>query len=195
MGSGGEAGTGDEHSGVGSSSLPHRTNLSAIHTRLPATITPDWLADDMVALADIRDGMTVLEPSAGTGQIVRAIHRRTSGKVTAVELNARAVSCLRDENCHRVIKGDFLKTGFGDPFDRVVMNPPMDAVAHVMRAASELERGGRLIALVHAIRAFQLRKELPGMRTYRLPNETFVEPDAGWEERYVHSTVIVWDRP
>lgn len=188
----------DEDLDVGSSNPPHRTIFRDRHLPaigLSATWTPDWLANDMVALADIRERMTVLEPSAGTGQIVRAIHRRSCGVVTAVELNALMASCLYHENCRQVIRGDFLKTGFGEPFDRVVMNPPMDAVPHIRRAAAELKRGGRLVALVHAIRVSDLGRSLPGMRSYCLPDETFVIPTTGGGEERVPSSMIVWDRP
>jgi len=50
--------------------------------------TPPELADRMVALADIRPGQRVLEPSAGTGRIIDAIRRTAHGyAITAVELN------------------------------------------------------------------------------------------------------------
>jgi hypothetical protein len=42
----------------------------------------------MVALADIRPGQLILEPSAGTGRIIDAIRRNAHGyAITAVELN------------------------------------------------------------------------------------------------------------
>ena len=50
--------------------------------------TPPELVDRMVALADIRPGQRVLEPSAGTGRIIDAIRRTAHGyAITAVELN------------------------------------------------------------------------------------------------------------
>lgn len=38
--------------------------------------TPDFLADRLVELAEIKDKDVVLEPSAGRGAIVRATHRK-----------------------------------------------------------------------------------------------------------------------
>lgn len=189
-GGGREAGNGDENLGVGGSNPSHRTNL-------PATWTPDWLADDMVALARIRLWDDVLEPSAGYGSIVQAIHRVQHGSVTAVELNDGCVAALRDMNCI-VRRGDFLGLEFqlGNKFDRVVMNPPLTLPSkHVLKAAFLLRPSGRLVALVHRSVANNLRAELPEMRRYDLPSNTFVLPNVTGQEGHLHSSIIVWDKP
>lgn len=210
MGGGGEAGNGDEHSGVGSSNPPHRTNSpgrgdvdSKVEDRrmFPATTTPDWLAADMVALANIHAGMTVLEPSAGEGSIVEAIHRLSAGRVTAVELNAAMAAGLRDMNCRKVVHGDFLQVEasrlaipeFDRPvpkqpeFDRVVMNPPRDALPHLIRAADLLAPGGRLVALLHLDR-WPEDGALPGARRYRLDDHLF-----GIDGTALPSGILVWN--
>ena len=67
--------------------------------------TPPELARRMVALADVREGQKVLEPSAGRGAILRAmpqtVHR------TAVELNSSLVNLAA--HAQRVHYGDFLQ--------------------------------------------------------------------------------------
>jgi hypothetical protein len=111
--------------------------------------TPPDLAARMVRLAGIGDGDRVLEPSAGTGNIVQAIRAR-GGIVTAVEINP-SLAKLTDAHC-----ADFLDfvgpeaEGAPFEFDAVVMNPPFkDAVdvMHVMRARTFLKPGGRLVAI------------------------------------------------
>lgn len=114
--------------------------------------TPDDIADRMVALADIRPGMVVLEPSAGKGSIVKAIQRGAQPKaIFAVELDPRHIDTLRDLNCV-VIVGDFLTSEMGrEGFDRVVMNPPFtdgQDADHIMHAFGLLNPGGRLVAIV-----------------------------------------------
>lgn len=175
-------GNGEENSGVGGSNPSPRTNLHADET-------PDWLAKDMVLLAHIHGGMHVLEPSAGTGQIVQAIHSWSWAKVTAVELNAERCKILRDTNA-RVIHGDFLTTQFKDGFDRVVMNPPIKAAQHVQHAANQLVRGGRLIALLHRQAADDIRWGWGEGHVYHLPTETF----RFGVKTPIRASIFVWDK-
>jgi protein-L-isoaspartate O-methyltransferase len=112
--------------------------------------TPPDLARRVVELADIRPGMTVLEPSAGTGALLDAIG--THDGVTAVEVNHTLAEVLRtryplcDVRC-----ADFLAIGdeMGQ-FDRIVMNPPFDHgsdIDHIKHAYRMLNPGGRLVAI------------------------------------------------
>ena len=115
--------------------------------------TPPALARRMVELAEIEADHRVLEPSAGTGNLLRAIGDQ-SDKV-AVELNhslARGLCNLGVSGLH-VRNADFLdlkQTADLGQFDRVVMNPPFanaQDVAHIKRALAMLKPGGRLVAL------------------------------------------------
>jgi protein-L-isoaspartate O-methyltransferase len=115
--------------------------------------TPPELADRMVALADIRPGQQVLEPSAGTGRIVDAIRRNAHGyAITAVELNCNMAHRLRTvDGVDDTRQADFLECN-GDlgTFDRIVMNPPFanaDDIKHIMHALKMLKPGGRLVAI------------------------------------------------
>jgi phospholipid N-methyltransferase len=115
--------------------------------------TPPELADRMVALADIRPGQQVLEPSAGTGRIIDAIRRNAHGcTITAVELNCNMAHRLRTVDCvDDTRQADFLECN-GDlgTFDRIVMNPPFangDDIKHIMHALKMLKSGGRLVAI------------------------------------------------
>ena len=116
-------------------------------------LTPPELADRMVALADIRPGQQVLEPSAGTGRIIDAIRRKAHGyAITAVELNCNMAHRLRTVDCvDDTRQADFLECN-GDlgTFDRIVMNPPFanaDDIKHIMHALKMLKPGGRLVAI------------------------------------------------
>ena len=122
--------------------------------------TPMPLATRKAALAQLRPGDRVLEPSAGTGNIVRAVLREarqkgiTLGAITAVEINEQLARVLATAGEVTVIAGDFLaKTSedLGGPFDRIVMNPPFTHgadIQHVQHALRMLAPGGRLVAVV-----------------------------------------------
>lgn len=132
--------------------------------------TPPDLAKRMVELAFERGGWGVqvcaemnercriLEPSAGTGNIVRAIQEANkspmaaSCEVHAVEINPRLADGLRPLLGDDLRCGDFLSfNGELGKFDKIVMNPPFDHgsdIKHVEHAKAMLNPGGRLVAIV-----------------------------------------------
>lgn len=165
-----------EKLGVGGSNPSALAIYTDPRTGIPATFTPDWLAADMVALARIEPSSAILEPSAGIGSIVKAIHRVPHFQVHAVELNERFCSVLRDMNCTSVTHKDFLRLEIGEEphIDRVIMNPPFKfPVEHVMHASRTLKRGGRLVALLHLWAAQVIQRYNPQVRLYHLPANTF----------------------
>lgn len=123
--------------------------------------TPAHLAARMVELADIQPGHEVLEPSAGTGILCKAITTaEPTARVFAVELNHRLCDVLsqtitpaedRAEGiCKNVLQGDFLECDGLGKFERIVMNPPFangDDIRHITHARTMLKPGGRLVAI------------------------------------------------
>lgn len=114
--------------------------------------TPPALATRMVELADIEPEHRVLEPSAGTGNILKAIYERAGAGVVGVEINPSLGGRLEAVNSAIVI-GDFLactaETLWG-AFDRIVMNPPFENgsdIKHIQHALGMLKPGGRLVAI------------------------------------------------
>src|SRR3989344_9358527 len=82
--------------------------------------TPENLAERMVRLAEIKEGQTVLEPSAGWGAI--------ASYIPGCLLNeADPDNCkVLEERGYKSTCQDFLKmsgSGTGG-YDRIVMNPP-----------------------------------------------------------------------
>lgn len=124
--------------------------------------TPDKLADRVVAMAGLKPGMTVLEPSAGEGAIVQAI-KRTG---LAVFLGAIERDPKRREKLRAIDPILLAGTGHLDDFldyqpaaaeyDRIVMNPPFarvgrgDHLDHVRHAFALLDEGGIAVAILPA---------------------------------------------
>lgn len=123
--------------------------------------TPAGLAERVIGFADIQHGHRVLEPSAGTGNLLAAIgHTRKDCKAVAVEINSRLAKNLKTQFMVNVdvCCCDFLQCN-GDlgRFDRVVMNPPFSVpgqpqadIDHVTHAFEFLKPGGRLVAIMSA---------------------------------------------
>lgn len=115
--------------------------------------TPPDVARAVVALADIRAGHDVLEPSAGTGRLLAAIPRGICGSVVALEINPHLWRMLdADYPDVEVYQRDFLQWNIeaDHAFDRIVMNPPFDQgadIKHIQRARAMLKPGGRLVAI------------------------------------------------
>ncbi|HTH48075.1 MAG TPA: class I SAM-dependent methyltransferase [Candidatus Limnocylindria bacterium] len=124
--------------------------------------TPDDLADEMAVLAGVQPMEWVLEPSAGTGNLLRAAQRR-GANVFAVEIQEHLTAKLKlvkaqgiDVEGRRympdtvVVHSDFLGFSGNMKFDVVLMNPPFSRgqdYQHILKALSFLKPGGRMAAL------------------------------------------------
>ena len=124
--------------------------------------TPELLAERLVKMACIESGNRVLEPSAGTGNLIDAILKNHQGvRISYCELNCFLLDILRGK--YEGVSGvTFLGRDYFDidtnrvenRFDRVIMNPPFERgqdVDHVLRAwYSLLAPRGILAAIVSA---------------------------------------------
>ena len=116
--------------------------------------TPIERAEMMVDTADPKPGERVLEPSAGTGRILDALHGRPGLDVVAIEINHTLADSLRARSNTRydIRQGDFLEftpEALG-LFDVVLMNPPFANgadIKHIRHAMQFLRPGGRLVAI------------------------------------------------
>ena len=112
--------------------------------------TPVAVTEEMLAAADIRPGMGVLEPSAGMGHIADRIREKGVEPVVA-ELEPQKRELLEAKG-YEVVGKDFMKdVSEGKSYDRIVMNPPFSKrqdTEHVRRAYDLLKPGGRLVAIV-----------------------------------------------
>jgi phospholipid N-methyltransferase len=126
--------------------------------------TPPELAKRMADEAGALAGKRILEPSAGTGNILRAILNNATGAecvhILAIEVNHSLVKVLEqqrrktlyaNESNFQIRCADFLECA-GDlgKFDCILMNPPFanaQDIKHIQHALTMLKPGGRLIAI------------------------------------------------
>lgn len=140
----------------------------------------------------------ILEPSAGTGNIARALREQCqqqgiSAHIACCEILPRFQEKLREQE-FTVVAEDFLAYQPEHTYDLVVMNPPFSMandtlayVAHVLHAWEVLAPGGKLIAIVPAGFAFREEKRIKELRasvetvgTWRdLPAQSFQESGTG----------------
>lgn len=117
--------------------------------------TPDAVADELVAMLELRPHHAVLEPSAGEGALLKACIRAGTKARVAVEIDLRKKPSLLP-HCDTVCIADFMDVRLGEvgglaiPFDAVAMNPPFTGGAdihHIKHALTFLKPGGLLAAI------------------------------------------------
>lgn len=117
--------------------------------------TPPALATRLAALLPLRQGMRILEPSAGLGRLIDAVYNFEPSELVAVEMAAECARELftQDRAGIRLVQRDFLTVTPEElgAFDAVIMNPPFHVradIRHVLHARRFLRPGGTLAALV-----------------------------------------------
>lgn len=154
--------------------------------------TPMALAERMAAWAIVGKYDLVLEPSAGTGALVRAARKAGGRSITAIEVQKDLCASLRSiptDAVHNRRFQDFKTSDVVCLFDAVLMNPPFASdewrdIGHVTHALGFLKPGGRLAAIVGAGArfrttkahvAFRARLDALGAVWEDLPPDTFRE--------------------
>lgn len=117
--------------------------------------TPLWLAQKAWSLFKNRNFVRVLEPSAGSGDLLKArpgfgsYHDREV-KVDCCEIDASKHPFLREISGVSIVGLDFTKFGGGAIYSHVIMNPPFAYdVQHVLRAWDGLY-DGEIVAIIKA---------------------------------------------
>lgn len=131
--------------------------------------TPPDVVDQLVELASIGEGMTVLEPSAGDGAIVKRLLQITRG-VTCCEIQPDKCLILAGlVGKDNVRPSDFLMLEPEPMFDRVVMNPPFTRqqdISHVQHAHGFLKSGGVLVSVMSSSVLFRSDKKAVAFREW-----------------------------
>lgn len=123
--------------------------------------TPVAVVQRVIELADLRPGLEVLEPSAGSGAIASAA--ATAGAVVdCIERDPGYAAVLTEEHAARTLTvADFLTVPPRPIYDRIVMNPPFTKGAdmlHVEHALRFLKPDGLLVSVMSWAVTFHGRK-------------------------------------
>jgi hypothetical protein len=115
----------------------------------PGETDPNGLARQIVDLANVQTGNTILEPSAGLGHLADVITEVwPDNELIVVEHSYSLCEALKLKG-YQAQHEDFLQhTG---TYDRIIMNPPFENgqdIQHVLHAYSLLNEGGRLVAIM-----------------------------------------------
>ena len=123
--------------------------------------TPDSIADIMVEKLDISSeiGVTILEPSAGRGALIKAVHRKFPNIIIdAYEINPDCYYALEQLCNIQIHKSDFMEIKEEAQFDYIIANPPFAKnadIKHFRKMFSVLKNGGRVCCILssHAMEA------------------------------------------
>lgn len=118
--------------------------------------TPCSLAAQMAGELNLRKGHRVLEPSAGNGNLLRAVMNEgiELKDITAIEIDNNLSYMLSNQYpALNVLHDNFLDINPDDTgmFDRIIMNPPFknsQDINHVLHALDFLKVDGGLISIV-----------------------------------------------
>ena len=109
--------------------------------------TPEELVNRVQELAKIEEDDLVLEPSAGTGSLLKDI---STANITCVELNEVLAEILKVKG-YNVFNSAFEDFSSDIKFDKIIMNPPfgkrLDAKHIVLAFNNYLRDGGTLVAI------------------------------------------------
>lgn len=118
--------------------------------------TPANLISNMLSGVDLDRAHTVLEPSAGKGDIAKYLRKirdsrdRRSFDIDAVEIDTDLQHVLKGEG-FRVIHNDFLTFDTFKRYDLVIMNPPFsNGDRHLLHGLKFIKGGGQLVCLLNA---------------------------------------------
>lgn len=123
--------------------------------------TPAKLIAKMIAGINLKEISTVLEPSAGKGDIVDYLIERTKPTsyrgnqpshldIDTIEIDQNLRHILKGKG-YRVVHDDFLTFQTFKHYDLVIMNPPFsDGDKHLLKALEIQKHGGTVVCLLNA---------------------------------------------
>lgn len=123
--------------------------------------TPEHLINKMLFGVDFRMIKSILEPSAGKGNIAEKIREKEKLYTTNYNKFSFDLDCIEaDQNLQHILKGknfrvvynDFLTYNTMKEYDLIVMNPPFsNGCKHLLKALEMQQRnGGAVVCLLNA---------------------------------------------
>lgn len=117
--------------------------------------TPKNLVNQMLDLVDWDRVQFALEPSAGKGDIAKAIKERMKQKKQPTQLDCVEIDpdlrAVLKQRGHTVVANDFLEWDGQTRYDLIAMNPPFrDGERHLLHALDLMKHGGQVVCLLNA---------------------------------------------
>ena len=134
--------------------------------------TPLNIVEQMIKLANIKEGEKILEPSAGHGAIVKLLPNNIN--LTCIEIDKEKCEFLEKQNFNtNILNLDFLeyKNEEKELFDKIIMNPPFTKgqdAKHVLHAYNLLKTGGIIVSVMSAGVLFKQDKNYKKVREIAL---------------------------
>ena len=119
--------------------------------------TPAHLARKMLDKVNFKEVATVLEPSAGKGDLIEMVKQKEGGlygyefDIDAIEKDVNLRHILNGKE-YRTVHDDFLTYETFKQYDLIIMNPPFsDGCKHILKALEMQKRnGGQIVCLLNA---------------------------------------------
>lgn len=119
--------------------------------------TPEALLKKITEGFDWRKIRTILEPSAGKGNIVDFVLEEAKKNycsyeldIDCIEINPELQNVLKGKDL-RLVHDDFLTYRTFKQYDLIIMNPPFsEGAAHLMKALEMQESGGGVLCILNA---------------------------------------------
>ena len=164
--------------------------------------TQQILGKDVVTMAAIKNGMKILEPSAGDGGLADIIAKYVpAANIDCYEKDEKRQSILRSKG-YNVLGADFLESIPIRGYDRVIMNPPFSKkqdVIHTTHALKFVKPAGRLVSIMSAAVSFCNDSKTTGFRKLVSEHEGIIEenPAGSFKESgtMVNTVTVVMDLP
>lgn len=123
--------------------------------------TPEAIINKMLCDIDFKMIHSILEPSAGSGNIIEAIKKKEKFYSTPYNKFSYDIDCIEeDQNLQHILKGkgyrvvynDFLTYDTMKEYDLIIMNPPFsNGCKHLLKALEMQQRnGGAIVCLLNA---------------------------------------------
>lgn len=140
--------------------------------------TPMRVAKRVVELAEVESGMSILEPSAGVGNLLDCL---PAGQYSILCVEPMETNCyVLEHKGYKVVHSTFEDTYVDLPkFDRIIMNPPFSGqrdIMHVMMAYYLLKPGGVLCSVISENALYYKTETTENFKKFLKDIDGYVEP-------------------
>lgn len=120
--------------------------------------TPKHISNKMMGMIDFKKVKSILEPSAGKGDLLIAIREYLKEQnkskifsiIDCIEIDNNLRAILKS-NRHNVVAYDFLEYESYTQYDLIIMNPPFhDGDKHLLKAIEMCKNGGQICCILNA---------------------------------------------